>query len=103
MLCSREVNELKRLYVGNLNYRTTEAELEAKFAEAGNVVSTVILTDRMTGRSRGFGFVEYETEEEAQAAMQMLNGQEFAGRTLRVDLARDRSNDAPRRRSTNRY
>lgn len=91
---------MKRLYVGNLNYRTTEAELEEKFAEAGTIVSAVILTDRMTGRSRGFGFVEYETEDEAKSAMEMFNGQEFGGRTLRVDVARERSNNSSRR---NRY
>lgn len=81
---------MKKLYIGNLPYRTTEAELQELFGQAGEVTSLVIIMDRDTGRSRGFGFVEYATEEEAQEARQRFNGAEFGGRTLRVDEARQR-------------
>ncbi len=90
---------MRKLYVGNLSYRTTEAELEEHFSQAGEIESAVILMDRETGRSRGFGFVEFKTEAEAQDAMQRFNGQELGGRTLRVDLARERTE---RRRSYDR-
>jgi RNA recognition motif-containing protein len=79
-----------RLYIGNLPYSTAEAELEELFMQAGEVTSAVIVTDRDTGRSRGFGFVEFATEAEAQEAIQKFNGVEFGGRTLRVDVARER-------------
>ena len=78
----------KKLYVGGINYDTTEDELKEAFAEAGSVDSAVIIMDRMTGRSKGFGFVEMTTDEEAQKAMEMWNGKEFAGRTLTVNEAR---------------
>ncbi len=81
---------MNRLYVGNLPYQTTDAELEEYFGQAGEVVSAVIITDRVTGRSRGFGFVEFATEEEAQEAKERFNGQDMGGRTLRVDEARER-------------
>lgn len=78
----------KKLYVGGINYDTTDEELKAAFAEAGTVDSAVIIMDRMTGRSKGFGFVEMATDEDAQKAMEMWNGKEFAGRTLTVNEAR---------------
>lgn len=81
---------MKRLYIGNLPYNTTEADLHELFEQAGEVVSAVIVMDRDTGRSRGFGFVEFATEQEAQKAIQTLNGTEYGGRTLRVDEARER-------------
>ena len=80
-----------RLYVGNLNYSTTEEALKAIFEENGRVVKDVhIVVDRDTGRARGFGFVELETEEEAQAAIEEVNGREVDGRPLRVNEARER-------------
>jgi RNA recognition motif-containing protein len=78
----------KKLYVGNLNYRTTEEELRDYFLEAGPVVSAVIITDRESGRSKGFGFVEMETEEAAQAAIDRFHDQEFQRRNLTVNEAR---------------
>ncbi len=76
-----------KLYVGGIPWSTTNDELKAAFEKAGTVVSATILVDKMTGRSRGFGFVEMSTPEEAQAALDMWNGQEFGGRTLKVDFA----------------
>ena len=89
------MNEV-RLYIGNLPYSTAEAELEELFMQAGEVTSAVIIMDRDTGRSRGFGFVEFATEADAQEAIQKLNGVEFGGRTLRVDVARERQPRPPR-------
>lgn len=77
-----------RLYVGGIPYRTTEEALKDAFAQAGQVVSTKIIIDRMTGRSRGFGFVEMATAEEAQKAIELWHGKEFEGRTLTVNEAR---------------
>jgi RNA recognition motif-containing protein len=77
-----------KLYVGNLPYSTTEDELERTFEEYGEVLSAVIITERDTGRSKGFGFVEMSTEEEAAQAMSALNGQMLGGRPLRIDKAR---------------
>lgn len=90
-----------KLYVGNLPYSTTDADLSQLFAEYGEVVSATVLTDRETGRSKGFGFVEYKTEEEAQAAIDALNGKEFGGRNLVVNKARPRE-ERPARRDDNR-
>lgn len=78
----------KKLYVGNLNYATTEDELRQLFAEIGTVVSVNVITDRATGRSKGFGFVEMETDEAAQEAIERLNDQEFAQRNIKVSEAR---------------
>ncbi|MEX2008446.1 MAG: RNA-binding protein [Candidatus Spechtbacterales bacterium] len=83
----------KRLFVGGLPYATTEQELTNAFAQAGTVSSVAIITDRMTGRSKGFGFVEMATEEETQAAIDMWNGKEFEGRTLTVNEARPMERD----------
>jgi RNA recognition motif-containing protein len=77
-----------KLYVGGIPYTTTESSLRDSFAKAGNVESAAIIIDRMTGRSKGFGFVEMSTEEEAQAAINMWNGQDFEGRKLTVNVAR---------------
>jgi cold-inducible RNA-binding protein len=82
-----------KLYVGNLDYQTQEAELRDLFAQYGEVLSSNIVSDRDTGRSRGFGFVEMGTEEEARAAENALNGHEFDGRQLKVNEARPRNND----------
>lgn len=78
----------KRLYVGGLPYSTTEESLSALFAQAGKVESVKVIVDKMTGRSRGFGFVEMSTEDESKKAIEMFNGKEFEGRTLTVNEAR---------------
>jgi RNA recognition motif-containing protein len=80
-----------RLYVGNLSFKTLEANLRAAFEQGGRkVVDCKIITDRETGQSRGFGFVEFGSAEEAQAAISAMDGQELDGRRLRVNLAQDR-------------
>lgn len=85
-----------KLYVGGLPYTTTQDALQAAFAQAGSVTSTTIIMDRMSGRSKGFGFVEMATEEEAQKAIEMFNGKDFEGRTLTVNEARPLEPRAPR-------
>lgn len=77
-----------KLYIGGLPYSTTNEELEAAFSKAGNVVSATVIMDKMSGRSKGFGFVEMSTEEEATAAIDMFNGQDFGGRNISVSEAR---------------
>lgn len=77
-----------KLYVGNLSFSATEQELEDHFGTVGKVTSVKIISDRDTGRSKGFAFVEYETDEEAQTAIERFNGQELAGRPLTVNEAR---------------
>jgi len=84
-----------KLYVGNLPFQTTSDELRDHFAQAGNVESASVVEDRMTGRSRGFGFVEMATPEEAAVAIEQLNGKEFAGRNLTVNEARPRTDRGP--------
>jgi RNA recognition motif-containing protein len=79
------------LYVGNLTFSTSADQLEALFAEHGAVLRAQVISDRETGRSRGFGFVEMETDDGAQAAISALNGQEYNGRRLNVNVARERS------------
>ncbi len=81
---------MNKLYVGGLPYETTESELETAFAAHGSVTSAVIIMDRMSGRSKGFGFVEMSTPEEAQAAIDAMHGTDFGGRTLTVNEARPR-------------
>lgn len=77
-----------KLFVGGLAWATTEDTLREKFSEAGTVQSVKIMTERDTGRSRGFGFVEMASEEEAQKAIEMFDGQEFDGRKIIVNIAR---------------
>jgi cold-inducible RNA-binding protein len=79
-----------RLYVGNLNFRTTGDELREIFSQAGEVENATVVEDRDTGRSRGFGFVEMATAEGAAAAIEQFNGKEFGGRALTVNEARPR-------------
>ena len=86
----------KKLYVGGLSYDTTEDSLKEAFAKAGTVESAVIITDKMSGRSKGFGFVEMSSDEEAKKAMEMWNGKEFDGRNLTVNEARPME-ERPRR------
>ncbi|OIP98553.1 hypothetical protein AUK40_01380 [Candidatus Wirthbacteria bacterium CG2_30_54_11] len=78
------------LYVGGISYSTTQDSLKAHFSQAGTVVSATIIMDRLSGRSRGFGFVEMSTPDEAQKAIEMFDGKEFDGRTLKVNEARPR-------------
>jgi cold-inducible RNA-binding protein len=89
----------QKLFVGGLSFSTSNDRLRELFAEAGTVESAVVVTDRDTGRSRGFGFVEMATPEEAEQAVQRYNGKEVDGRQLKVELAKslDRNAGAPRR------
>jgi RNA recognition motif-containing protein len=89
----------KKLYVGNLSYNTHEDGLRNLFSSFGNVESAKIITDRDTGSSKGFGFVEMSTDDEARAAIAGANGQELDGRQLRVNEAMDK----PRRESNYRW
>lgn len=86
----------KKLYVGNLSYGTTDATLKDYFSAAGTVSTATVIIDKMSGRSKGFGFVEMSSDEEANAAIDMFNGKEFDGRTLTVNEARPLE-DRPRR------
>jgi RNA recognition motif-containing protein len=81
----------RKIYVGNLPWSTTSSDLEAMFSPHGAVRSAEVISDRETGRSRGFGFVEMETDEGLQAAINALNGQEINGRPLTVNEARERT------------
>jgi cold-inducible RNA-binding protein len=85
-----------KLYVGNLPYNTTGDDLQQLFAEYGTVVSSDVISDRDTGRSKGFGFVEIEEEDKAKAAIEALNGKDFGGRNIVVNEARPRE-ERPRR------
>ena len=81
----------KKLFVGNLSYDTTSEDLKELFSQAGTCESASVITDRATGRSRGFGFVEMSSQSEAERAMADLNGHELQGRKLTVSEARERS------------
>ncbi len=87
----------KKLYVGGIPYSTTDTGLKDAFSQAGTVTSASIIVDRMTGRSKGFGFVEMSSDAEAQAAIDMWNGKEFEGRNLTVSEARPMTERPPRR------
>jgi len=78
----------KKLFVGRLSWDTTDTTLKDFFSQAGNVISASVITDRYTGKSKGFGFVEMSTEEEAEKAKNDLNGQALDGRTIAVSEAR---------------
>ena len=80
-----------RLFVGNFPFSTTEADLQSLFAPYGNIESVTVVTDRQTGRSRGFGFVEMSDRGEAEKAIEALNGKEVGGRTLNVNEARPKN------------
>ena len=86
----------KKLYVGGLSYNTTETVLKETFAQVGTVESATIIMDKMTGRSKGFGFVEMSSDEEAQKAIETLNGKELDGRNITVNEARPMEPRAPR-------
>jgi RNA recognition motif-containing protein len=79
---------MNKLYVGSLSYDTTEDSLKELFSQAGTVSSATIIIDKISGRSKGFGFVEMSSEEEAKKAVEMFNGKELDGRNLVVDEAR---------------
>ena len=80
----------RKLYVGNLPYSATESALSDKFAESGTVESVSLITDRDTGRNRGFGFIEMASDSEAHAAIDKLNGTDYEGRPMKVSEARPR-------------
>ena len=87
---------VKKLFVGGLSYETTEDTLKEAFSQAGTVESAVVIMDRVSGRSKGFGFVEMSSEEEAQKAIEMLNGKEIEGRNVTVNEAKPQE-DRPAR------
>ncbi|MEK7553022.1 MAG: RNA-binding protein [Patescibacteria group bacterium] len=91
----------KKLYVGGLSYNTTDDGLKEAFAKAGTVSSAKVITDRLTGRSRGFGFVEMESDTEADAAVEMWTGKELDGRRLTVNEARPLADRPARREFSN--
>jgi RNA recognition motif-containing protein len=83
----------RKLYVGNLSFTATEDELREHFAQAGTPDTVAIVKDRMTGKSRGFGFVEMTTDGEASHAIEQLDGKDFKGRPLKINEARAREGD----------
>ncbi|MBN1168298.1 RNA-binding protein [Candidatus Woesebacteria bacterium] len=83
----------KKLYVGNLDWSVTSDQLKEYFGEAGEVVDAVVIMDRQTGRSRGFGFVEFADEKAAAKAIEMFAGKDFNGRELVVNEARERAEE----------
>lgn len=85
-----------RIYVGNVNFRTTEDGLRTLFANYGEVISVRMITDRDSGRYRGFSFVEMASEEQANAAVESANGMELDGRPLKVNIAHEREPREPR-------
>ena len=87
----------KKLYVGGLPYSTSEDQLKDLFAQAGSVESSIIIMDKMTGRSKGFGFVEMTSDEDASKAIEMFDKKEYEGRTLTVNEARPMEARPPRR------
>jgi RNA recognition motif-containing protein len=86
----------KKIYVGNMSYNTSEDTLRQLFAQYGEVVSVNVITDRYTGRAKGFGFVEMASDDAARAAMGALNGREVDGRQLKVNEANDKPRDSNR-------
>lgn len=87
----------KKLYVGGLSYGTSEDTLKSTFSQAGAVDSATIIMDKMTGRSKGFGFVEMSSDDDAAKAIEMFNGKELEGRRLTVNEARPMTDRPPRR------
>lgn len=84
-----------KLYIGNLSWNVNDDQLRAAFTQAGTVTSARVMMDKMTGRSRGFGFVEFETEEMAKAAIEMWNGKDLDGRKLVVNTAKPMEDRRP--------
>ncbi len=87
----------KKLFVGNLPWSATSDDLQQLFSQHGNVTSANVITDKFSGRSKGFGFVEFENDAEADAAAQALNGQDFQGRNIAVSEARPMADRPPRK------
>lgn len=87
----------KKLYVGNLGFDVTDKDLEGLFAQAGSCQSVAVITDKFSGQSRGFGFVEMSSDAEAQNAIKQFDGQEFKGRALKVNEAKAREDSGGRR------
>ena len=81
-----------KLFIGNLEYTVTSDDLREAFSQAGTVADAVVITDKMSGRSRGFGFVEMSSEDEAKAAIEKLNGSDLKGRKINVNEARPQEN-----------
>jgi RNA recognition motif-containing protein len=92
----------KKLFVGNLSFNTTSEDLKTFFSRAGTCESAAVITDRATGRSRGFGFVEMASDEEAEKAISALDGREVKGRAIRVNEAQARSGGGGSRGGGNR-
>ena len=93
----------KKLFVGGLPYSTTDQELKDLFSQAGTVDSATVIMDKMTGRSKGFGFVEMSSDAEADKAVEMLNGKDVGGRSITVNEARPMEPRAPRGDRGGRY
>jgi RNA recognition motif-containing protein len=85
-----------RLFVGNLSFQTGENDIQDYFGQAGSVTSVNLMLDKMTGRSRGFAFVEYATPEDAQKAIDQFHDKDFQGRKITVNIARPREDRPPR-------
>jgi RNA recognition motif-containing protein len=86
------------MYVSNLSFQTTDDDLRKLFGQYGSVTSAKVINDRETGRSRGFGFVEMDSDKEAQAAMKELNNKEIGGRAMSVSIAREKNNRSDNKR-----
>ena len=93
---SDAVEMANKLYIGNLSFSTTSEELQQAFAQAGSVVEAIVMADKMTGRSRGFGFVTMADQDSANKAIEMYNGKDFGGRVIVVNEARPMEQRAPR-------
>jgi RNA recognition motif-containing protein len=87
----------KKLYVGGLSYQTTDETLGATFAQAGTVVSAIVIKDKFSGQSKGFGFVEMDSDESANQAISLFDGKELDGRTIKVNEAKPMEDRPPRR------
>lgn len=87
----------KKLYVGGLSYQTTDETLGATFAQAGTVVSAIVIKDKFSGQSKGFGFVEMDSDESANQAIALFDGKELDGRTVKVNEAKPMEDRPPRR------
>lgn len=92
----------QKLFIGGISFNTTSEGLREYFAQAGTVLSATVVTDQFSGRSRGFGFVEMATSEEAQRAVAELNGRDLDGRSLKVEVAKPKARDTHERVSTGR-
>ncbi|MDR1475153.1 MAG: RNA-binding protein [Holosporales bacterium] len=92
--------KINKIYIGNMSYSTTENDLASLFGQCGNVTSASVIKDRYTGRSKGFGFVEFENNDSANAAVEKFNGYDLGGRQLRVNIAMNKQEGDSRRRDS---